>query len=90
MNEENRIMTVEYLHKWLGELVDGGFGKMQIRCEDGYLHEDELGFDTYHNEARIKGMLYNLGDYALCSELKRGVEMAFEKFGIASSRRYES
>ncbi|MCD8398105.1 MAG: hypothetical protein LUD12_13155 [Lachnospiraceae bacterium] len=86
--EENKIMTVAFLHEWLGGLVEGGFGEMKIRCEDGYLHENELGFDTYHNEARIKGMLYNLGDYALCDELKKGINAAFEKFSIGESGRY--
>ena len=90
MNEENRIMTVKDLHEWLGDLVEGGFGNMQVRMEDGYLHEDEVGVDTYHSEFRIKGMLYNLGDYAVCADLKKDVEAAFEKFSMETAGRYES
>ncbi|MCD8159273.1 MAG: hypothetical protein LUD77_10405 [Clostridiales bacterium] len=89
-SDESRIMTVEYLYEWLEKLMDSGLGDMKIRCEDGYLHRDELGIDSYNNETRIIGMLYNRGDFKVCCELKNDIEKAFERFSIRSSKRYES
>lgn len=47
---ENNFLTVGSLKEKLDKLIDAGYGDMKIKCQDGYLHTDEIGVDYMTKE----------------------------------------
>jgi hypothetical protein len=55
---ENEV-TVEYLHKITGRLINNGYGNMILACEDGIIHEDEISMHYSENKLELRGYLFN-------------------------------
>ena len=60
---ESNYLTVDDLLEKLNKLSEYGYGDMRIRCQDGYLHDDELGFDYLQREILLRGLLRNQVPY---------------------------
>lgn len=82
---ESNYLTVDDLLEKLNKLSEYGYGDMRIRCQDGYLHDDEIGFDYLQREILLRGLLRNQVPYKnvkkfyqevgkLCEEYFEGAE----------------
>lgn len=60
---ESNYLTVDDLLEKLNKLSEYGYGDMRIRCQDGYLHDDEIGFDYLQREILLRGLLRNQVPY---------------------------
>ncbi|WP_143322840.1 hypothetical protein [Clostridium sp. HBUAS56010] len=55
---ENEV-TVGYLHKLTGRLIDNGRENMILACEDVVIHEDEISMHYSENKLELRGHLFN-------------------------------
>ena len=53
------IVTVDSLLEDLKKLSDAGYGDMKIKCADGYLREDEIGYNYLTREVLFRGNILN-------------------------------
>lgn len=74
------IVTVNYLLNFLQKASDHGFGDAKIKCEDGYLHEDEVSISIIQREIRLKGYLHHYPIAKKVLEFKEDIEKAASKF----------
>lgn len=72
------IVTVDYLLNILQRASDYGLGEAKIKCEDGYLHEDEISVGQ--REICLKGYLYHYPPTKRVLEFKEDIEKAVDKF----------
>ena len=72
------VVTVDYLLNILQRAADCGFGDARIKCQDGYLHTDEISISP--KEIELKGYLFHYPPTKKVQEFKRDVEKAVEKF----------
>ncbi len=77
---ETKITTIDYLRKILNDLSERGYGDMKIKCQDNYLHEDEIKIDCMHREVTFHGELYNFPPTKKVKEFRNAVQKAYEKF----------
>ena len=74
------IVTVDYLLNILQREHDGGHGDMRIKCQDGFLHEDEVIFKYAFNEIEFRGLLYNFPIAKRISEFYNDIDKAYRRF----------
>lgn len=56
---------------------------MRIRCQDGYLHNDEIGFNYSTREILLRGLIYNQPNSEKVKEFYQGVGKLYEQyFGV--------
>ena len=72
------IVTVEYLLNILQRASSNGFGDAKIKCQDGYLHTDEISISP--KEIDLRGYLFHHPPTKKVQEFKRDVEKAVDKF----------
>lgn len=77
MEEE---MTVDYMLEYLQKLSDAGKGDMKIKCNDNFVHCDEIGCNYLTNEVLIHGNIYNFDMTQKVKEFCRDIEIAKRKF----------
>lgn len=65
---ESDFLTVDTLLEKLDKASKAGYGDMKIKCQDGYLREDEIGFNFFEKEVLFRGMLYN---FSLTEKIKK-------------------
>ena len=56
---ESDFLTVDTLREKLNRASEHGYGDMKIKCEDGYLHVDEITFSYSSREILLRGFLFN-------------------------------
>ena len=54
-----QIATVDSFLDDLKRLSGAGYGDMKIKCADGYLHEDEIGYNYLTREVLFRGNIFN-------------------------------
>lgn len=69
------IVTVDYLLDLLQEISKAGNGDMKIKCQDEFLHEDEISINYLENKMMFTGYLFN-SDISkrinkFCSDIER-------------------
>lgn len=74
------ILTVNDLLEKLNELSKAGYGGMKIKCEDCYLHDDEIARDYGCNELVFHGYLFNQPIAEKISTLREDIKLACDKF----------
>lgn len=72
------IVTVDYLLTLLQRASSNGFGSAKIKCQDGYLHTDEISISP--DEIKLRGYLFNHSPTEKVKEFKKDIEKAVEKF----------
>lgn len=72
------IVTVDYLLNLLQRASSNGFGNAKIKCQDGYLHTDEISISP--EEIKLRGYLFNHSPTEKVKEFKKDIEKAVEKF----------
>lgn len=72
------IVTVDYLLTLLQRASSNGFGSAKIKCQDGYLHTDEISISP--EEIKLKGYLFHYPPSKKVQEFKSDIEKAVEKF----------
>lgn len=77
---ESNYLTVDDLLEKLNKLSEYGYGDMRIRCQDGYLHDDEIGFDYLQREISLRGLLYNQVPYKNVKKFYREVGKLCEEY----------
>lgn len=77
---ENNFLTVGSLKEKLDKLIDAGYGDMKIKCQDGYLHTDEIGVDYMTKEVLFRGMLYNFPPSDKVKKFCAGVQKLSDEF----------
>lgn len=53
---------------------------MKIKCQDGYLHTDEIGVDYMTKEVLFRGMLYNFPPSDKVKKFCAGVQKLSDEF----------
>lgn len=79
-NMDNNFLTVDILLGKLKELSKTGYGDMKIKCQDSYLHEDEIGINFLSREMLLRGYLYNFPIAKMVNEFKDDIEKAYRKY----------
>lgn len=80
---ESNYLTVDSLAEKLNKLSEYGYGDMRIRCQDGYLHDDEIGFNYSTREILLRGLIYNQPTSEKVKEFYQGVGKLYEQyFGV--------
>lgn len=80
---ESNYLTVDSLAEKLNKLSEYGYGDMRIRCQDGYLHDDEIGFNYSTREILLLGLIYNQPTSEKVKEFYQGVGKLYEQyFGV--------
>lgn len=69
-------VTVDYMLEFLKKLSDAGKGNIKIKCQDGFIHRDEIGCNYLTNEVQIRGHIYNFDMTAKVKEFCKDIEMA--------------
>ena len=59
-------------------VTSNGFGNAKIKCQDGYLHTDEISISP--DEIKLRGYLFNHSPTEKVKEFKKDIEKAVEKF----------
>lgn len=77
---DNNFLTVDILLGKLKGLSEAGYGDMKIKCQDSYLHEDEIGIDFLAREILLRGYLYNFPITKRVNEFKDDIERAYRKY----------
>lgn len=77
---ENNILTVDGLIDKLNNLSRSGYGDMKIKCQDHFIHEDEIGFNYIAKEVLIRGMLYNFPVSEKVNEFNEDIQKAYRKY----------
>lgn len=77
---ENNIHTVDSLRKVLNEVSEHGYGDMKIKCQDGYLHNNEMTFDYINKNVIIHGFLFNQPVSKKVNEFYHGVQELYNQY----------
>lgn len=77
---ENDFITVDSLRERLNELSKIGYGDMKIKCHDGYLHDDEIGYNYLNREIQLRGHLFNFSLTERVQKFRNGVEKLYQEF----------
>lgn len=77
---KNKFLTVDSLRKVLNKISECGYGDMRIKCQDGYLHDDEISFNYIAREILLRGFLYNFSPTEKIKEFKNDIENAYKKY----------
>lgn len=75
-----KVITVNDLKAILDKLSDTGYGDMKIMCMDGYLHDDEIGYNYSKREVTLCGCLFNIDTTQNVENFCKGVRMLERKF----------
>lgn len=76
----SEIATVDYLLDLFQKLSNDGYGNMKIKCNDGFLHEDEIFVNYHEGEISFQGLIFNIPISAKVSSFKYDIQKAYEKF----------
>lgn len=77
---ENDFITVDSLRERLNALSEIGYGDMKIKCQDGYLHDDEIGYNYLDREVQFRGHLFNFPLTERVNKFRNGVEKLYQEF----------
>lgn len=74
-----KVVTLDYLLNLLQNLRNNGYdGNIKIKCQDNYLHEDEIKIKQ--DEIELKGYLFNFSQANRIKEFKKDIERAVNKY----------
>lgn len=76
---ENDFLTVDSLREMLNRASEHGYGDMKIKCEDGYLHMDEITFVFSDREILLRGFIFNSSDVKKIQNFRNGVNRLYKK-----------
>lgn len=80
---ESNYLTVDSLVEKLNKASEYGYGDMRIRCRDGYLYDDEIGFNYSTREVIFRGFIHNQPTSEKVKEFYQGVRKLYEQyFGV--------
>ena len=72
------VVTVNYLLNLLQRVSDYGWGDAKVKCQDGYLHEDEIALTQ--KELKLRGHLFNYSPSEKVKEFGDDIDKAIRKF----------
>lgn len=73
-------VTVNYMLDLCQKLANAGYGDMVFKCNDGILHEDEIGCNYIARELTFRGFLFNDSIVQNMAQFVQSVKEAEEKF----------
>lgn len=73
-------VTVNYMLDLCQRLANAGYGDMVFKCNDGTLHEDEIGCNYIARELTFRGFLFNDSIVQNMAQFVQSVKDAEEKF----------
>ena len=72
------FVTVDYLLNILMKMTQMGYGNARIKCQDGYLHTDEISISS--QEIKLRGYLYNYPPSNKVKKFQEDIEKAVRKY----------
>ena len=76
----SEFATVDYLLDLFQKLSNDGYGDMKIKCQDGFLHKDEISVNPMFKEVAFQGFLFNIDITEKVTYFKNDIQKAYEKF----------
>lgn len=76
---ESDFLTVDTLREMLNKASEYGYGDMKIKCQDDYLHDDEITFVYSNREILLRGCLFNSPNIKKVQDFKNGVDKLYKK-----------
>ncbi len=78
---DNNIMTVSDLLELCKRLAENGYGNMPVKCQDAYLHKDEIT-TSYIGKGymQFRGYLFHQDFAKKISEFQDDINKAVDKF----------
>lgn len=82
----DEIVTVDYLASLLKELQGMGKGDMKIKCNDTFLHTDEIIIRSYPDEMMFRGLILHIDLWQEAEKFRKTVDKAWKKFNESLNR----
>lgn len=80
MESGHNIHTVDSLREILNRVSKHGYGDMKIKCQDGYLHVNEISFNYPNREVFLRGFLFNQPVSEKVNEFYHGVQKLYNQY----------